>query len=206
MKIDSQLRSRRQFWQARYQEGETPWDLGGPSPAVLVLVHRYFPSAGRVLIPGCGRGHEALYLAERGFHVTAVDWVPEPLAHLRHKAREHGLDIEVSHVNAFELPPLYDGTFDVFLEQTFFGAIEPSLYSNYEALAYRALRPGGQLLGVFMEVPWKGGPPYHCPADLVLSKFPDARWHRGAPEPCTPPNPARPGPEYTLRLQKLPLA
>jgi methyl halide transferase len=174
------------------------------SPAVLGLIGRYFPPAGRVLIPGCGRGHEALYLAERGYGVTAVDLVAEPLAHLRQNARARGLEIEIVLGDALALAPDYDALFDVFLEQSFFGAIHPGLHSDYEALAYRTLKPGGQLLGLFMEVPWRSGPPYDCPPELVLARFPASRWHKGQPEPVDV-NPARPGPEYALRIKKLPL-
>jgi len=179
-----------------------PWDLGEPSRPVRHMVRRYFPPGGKVIIPGCGRGHEALYLAGRGYEVTAVDLVPEPLDYLRGEARKGAVKIEAIEGDAFELPESYNGAFDVFLEQTFFSAIEPSLYPDYEQLAYRVLKPGGQLLGVFMEVPWEGGPPYNSPPELVLRQFPDERWLKGRPKRVRPQNPARPGPEYTLRLVK----
>ena len=74
------------FWRGRYEEGRTRWDLGGPSEPVQALVRRHFPPRGRVLIPGCGRGHEALFLAERGYAVTAVDYVAAPIVYLREAA------------------------------------------------------------------------------------------------------------------------
>lgn len=195
-------KSNRNFWQSRYREGNIPWDLGESSQPVRWLIDRYFPKSGNVLIPGCGRGHEALYLAEQGYGVTAIDLIAEPLAYLRKEARKRKLRIEILQQDIFNLPVFYDLLFDVFLEQTFFCAIDPSLYEEYEALAYRTLRPGGQFLGVFMEVPWDGGPPYNCPPDLVLKQFSAARWIKGKAKPFTPQNPARPGPEYTLRLIK----
>jgi len=88
------------------------------------LVDRYFPSTGKVLIPCCGRGHEAIYLAERGYGVTAVDLILEPLDYLRKLARERRLDIEVLHHDIFELPPACDNAFDVFLEQTCLCSLE----------------------------------------------------------------------------------
>ncbi len=195
-------KSRRNFWQSRYREGNIPWDLGEPSRPVRWLVEHHFPPTGKVLIPGCGRGHEALYLAERGYQVTAVDLVAEPLEYLRKAARKSSLEIEILQQDIFELAPRYNDAFDVFLEQTFFCSIDPLLYVDYAVLAYRALKPGGQLLGVFMEVLWEGGPPHNCPPDLVLEQFPAARWRKENAKPFTPKNPARPGPEYTLRLVK----
>ena len=137
-----------------------------------------------------------------GYQVTAVDLVPEPLDHLRRKAQERHLEIEILHQDAFQMQQAYNQTFDVFLEQTFFSAIDPSLYGRYEPLVHRALKPGGQLLGVFMEIPWEGGPPHNSPPDLVLSLFPGARWVSGGTKPWAPQNPSRPGPEYTLQLVK----
>ncbi len=83
----------------------------------------------------------------------------EPLDYLRKSAWERHLDIEVLHHDIFELTPACDNAFDVFLEQTCLCSLDLSLYASYEALAHRTLKPGGQLLGVFMEVPWTGGPP-----------------------------------------------
>jgi SAM-dependent methyltransferase len=198
----SEDRSNREFWQSRYRTGQIHWDLGGPSAPVRWLVDRYFLPTGKVLIPCCGRGHEAIYLAERGYGVTAVDWILEPLVDLRKAARECHLDIEVVQQDIFELSPACDNAFDVFLEQTCLCSLDPSLYASYEALAYRTLKPGGQLLGVFMEVPWAGGPPYNCPPDVVCGLFPPRRWIHGGTDPVTPRNPARPGPEYTARFVK----
>ena len=166
------------------------------------LVDRYFPPTGKVLIPCCGRGHEAIYLAERGYGVTAVDLMVEPLDYLRKSARECHLDIEVLHKDIFELPPVCDNAFDVFLEQTCLCSLDPSLHTEYEALAHRTLKPEGQLLGVYMEVPGTGGPPYNCPPDTVSALFSSARWTHGGTEPVIPQNPARPGPEYTARFVK----
>ncbi len=198
----SKDRSNREFWQSRYRTGQIPWDLGGASAPVQGIVDRYVPSTGNVLIPCCGRGHEAIYLAERGYGVTAVDLILEPLHYLRKSARERRLDIEVLHQDIFELPPACDNAFDVFLEQTCLCSLDPSLYTSYQALAHRTLKPGGQLLGVFMEVPWTDGPPYNCPPDTVSALFSSSRWTHGGTEPVTPRNPARPGPEYTARFVK----
>jgi methyl halide transferase len=189
-----------EFWRVRYREGRTPWDLGDVSEPVRTLVERWFPPAGRVLIPGCGRGYEALFLAARGYAVTALDLAPEPLAYLRGQARARGLQLDIRQGDMFALPPGMDAAFDVFLEQTCLCALHPRLQPDYEALAHRVLQPGGQLLGVFMRVPFADGPPFDTPAERVWELFPAQRWEREGPWPVDPPNPARPGPEYLARF------
>lgn len=195
------------FWRSRYRQERTPWDLGGVSGAARELVRRWFPPRGRVLIPGCGRGHEALYLAARGYAVTALDLAPEPLAGLAARAAEAGLPpaaLEIREGDLFALPAADDARYDVVLEQTCLCALPPARYDEYAALMHRVLRPGGQLLGVFMEVPFTDGPPYSNPPALVFALFAAARWEREGPWPVRPPNAARPGPEYLARFVRRP--
>ena len=192
-----------EFWQGKYDEGIMKWDLGRVSGPVETLVRHHFPPAGRVFIPACGRGFEAVYLAGLGYRVTALDIVAPPLDFLRAQAAGRGLEIEILHRDMFTLPANYDGAFDVFLEQTCLCALAPRFYPDYEALAYRALKLGGRLLGVFMEVDFDDGPPFNTPPDLVMGLFPPDRWRAEGPEPIVPKSPDRPGPEYLARFTKL---
>lgn len=193
-----------EFWSSRYREGRTPWDLGDVSTPVRMMVERWFPAQGHVLIPGCGRGHEALFLAKQGYQVTALDLAPEPLEDLRSRAAEQALALQIRQGNMFDAPAELDGAFDVFLEQTCLCALDPSLRGSYEALAHRMLKPGGQVLGVLMRVPREGGPPYDLPPEHVQGLFPSARWEVEGPHPVDPPNAARPGPEYLMRCVRRP--
>lgn len=190
------------FWIEKYRQGHTPWDLGETSAPVRTLIEKDFPPRGRVIVPGCGRGYEAVELAERGYDVTAVDFVEAPLAFLRDRMKARGVTLEVVRCDLFDLPAAYDGTFDVLLEQTCLNALHPVLHPDYEALAHRLLRPGGRVLGVFMRVPWEDGPPFDCPPGHVMSLFPRSRWIARGPEPVEPPNSARPGPEYLARFTR----
>lgn len=189
------------FWRGRYADGNTPWDLGEPSGPVIALVREHFPPQGRVLVPACGRGYEALYLAGKGYAVTAVDYVTEPIRFLRETALAKGLTVELLEQDIFDLPAALDGGFDVLLEQTCLCAIRPGQWENYEALARRMLTAGGRLLGVFMEMEGAGGPPYDCPPDKVRALFDNPHWSYEGMERM-PDNPARPGPEYTARFRR----
>ena len=153
-------------------------------------------------MPGCGRGYEAIDLAERGYDVTAVDFVQQPLDDLRRRMKQRGVSLVLIHADMFELPAKLNGRFDVILEQTCLNALEPRLHAEYERLASRLLRAGGRLLGVFMEVPGEDGPPYHCPPEHVKALFPATRWIAVGPDRVVPPNPDRPGPEYLFRFTK----
>ena len=64
----------------------------GLYPTEVYLVEKYFTPGAAVLDVGCGGGREAFGLAERGFSVTAVDYLPTFVEACRQGARERGLD------------------------------------------------------------------------------------------------------------------
>ena len=61
--------TRQREWEERYLSGRTAWDRGGVSPALRHWLASGALRAGRVLVPGCGRGHEVAALAREGFQV-----------------------------------------------------------------------------------------------------------------------------------------
>ncbi|GAB1540138.1 hypothetical protein NUACC21_28070 [Scytonema sp. NUACC21] len=64
-----------QYWEQRYQEGTTRWDLGqAPPPFVSLLCSTAAPTPGHIAVLGCGRGYDALLFADRGFEVIGFDF------------------------------------------------------------------------------------------------------------------------------------
>jgi SAM-dependent methyltransferase len=68
-------------WNERYRAGEQLFDT--PSPLVTRFVADLAP--GVALDLACGPGRNALFLAERGWRVTAVDGSPIAIAKLRER-------------------------------------------------------------------------------------------------------------------------
>ena len=91
------------FWQSRFVDRATPWDRGAVNPQLVNWVRGGVlrPVAGtegrasgsddprvtRILVTGCGSGHEVAMLAEWGFDVTAVDYAPAALEQTRNRLR-----------------------------------------------------------------------------------------------------------------------
>lgn len=80
------------MWDQRYAEPE--WAYGTEPSDFLVEVAGAIPSHGRVLCLAEGQGRNAVFLAERGHTVTAMDQSAVGLARARALAEERGVRIE----------------------------------------------------------------------------------------------------------------
>jgi len=156
------------LWDQRYRDGTDAWELGQPAPPLerFLRDHPLAPHPpGTVLVPGCGRGHEAALLADLGFAVTGLDFSAEAIAAAR---QGHGterpalrwLQADLFDAGALAAAGLQPGSLDGVLEHTCFCAIDPSQREAYRATVMRLLKPGGWLLGLFFCHNRAGGPPY----------------------------------------------
>ena len=73
-------------WDERYRQGETA--DASPHPLVVDLVSKLKP--GRALDVACGLGRHALWLAGRGWKVTAVDSSRVAIEVQRRRSAEQG--------------------------------------------------------------------------------------------------------------------
>jgi SAM-dependent methyltransferase len=83
-------------WDASYQDGPAPWDIGRPQPAIARLASQG-GFAGAVLDAGCGSGEHALLVASLGLPVLGVDVAETALTMARKKARERGIAQDGGH-------------------------------------------------------------------------------------------------------------
>lgn len=161
-------------WQKHYDEDDLQWDIGEVSPAILRLWDEGKLPSGKAIVPGCGRGHEVVFLAERGFEVTAVDYTEGAVELLRRSLEMKDLQARVLQRNFFELEVEHDGCYDLLLEQTFFCAIDLEDRPGYVATAERILKPGALLAGLFYETGGEGGPPFNTTQEDIIHHFAEA--------------------------------
>jgi SAM-dependent methyltransferase len=147
-------------WNQAYLENETPWDKGSAAPPLAEFLAKHVV-AGRVLVPGCGTGHDVRLLSAQGADVVGMDLSPEALrrAEAFSKAgQESYLLGDFLNVESVALVG-YDWVF----EHTCLCAIEPTQRQDYVRSLVKTLRPGGHFLAVFFrEVSdYSGGGPPH---------------------------------------------
>lgn len=119
----------------------------------LLAIAALLPDSGRALDLACGRGRHALFLAERGLTVTALDSSAEALDQLHNEATRRALTIETRQVDLEINPQLPTACFDVVL---LFFYLQRSLLSHLR----EAVCPGGlAVLRTFSSAgPFPGGP------------------------------------------------
>lgn len=162
------------YWQARYDEDSTGWDRGGPSPTVERWLSSKTLTPCRILVPGCGRGHEVVALATAGFEVVAIDYAPSAVAAVRESLASQELHAEVVQADVFDYQP--NTPFNAVYEQTCLCALPPARWGCYERQLSKWLLPGGKLCAAFMQTESESGPPFACPPDMMRELFATARW------------------------------
>lgn len=133
-------------WEQAYAEGDTPWDKGSAAPPLVeyLEVHQI---AGRVLVPGCGTGHDARVLAEAGAEVTGIDFAPRALATARKSAGAGA--VRWVEGDFLRLDEEEWDAYDWVVEHTCLCAIDPVQREAYVQSVRQALKAGGFYWAVF---------------------------------------------------------
>jgi SAM-dependent methyltransferase len=132
------------YWNNRWQENKTQWDIGAASPALVTFMKQQPDKSVAVLIPGCGNAYEAEALLALGFsNITLLD-ISEVLAALLQAKWKDNKAIRLFQEDFFK----HNRQYDIILEQTFFCALNPTLRPAYTSKMSELLKPGGQLAGL----------------------------------------------------------
>jgi methyl halide transferase len=164
--------SKSEFWNSIYVEQESPrWNLGHAAPSLKHWLETSGAAPGRVLVPGCGYGHDVRLLAAHGFEAVGVDFAPLAIERGREVLKAAPGNWELRQADIFDLPKTDRAGFDYIYEYTCFVAIEPPRRSEYVQLKLELLRPGGMLIGCFYNHGREGGPPFDVTRDEVLELY-----------------------------------
>lgn len=160
---------RRERWDRRYAESELLWSA---EPNRFVVAETSPLRPGRALDLACGEGRNAVWLASRGWDVTAVDFSPVAIGRAEERGAREGLDVAFVCADLLEYEPerdAYDLVLVLYLHLT---ADERRTVLRK---AVEALAPGGTFLLVGHDLSnlteGIGGPSepdvLYTPADVV---------------------------------------
>jgi methyl halide transferase len=147
-------------WEERYQAGDMPWEKGAPSPGLVDYLAAHPRPGGKILVPGCGYGHDVRAISGPGNEVAGIDIAPSAIKSADAFPKTGNESYRLA--NLFDLPPEMRGVYDWVWEHTCFCAIDPAMRPCYARGVADALKPGGHFLAIFYLDPGNDGdgPPF----------------------------------------------
>lgn len=136
-----------QQWNERYVERDTPWDTGAPSRELIRVLDEHKIAPCRALEVGCGTGTNAVYLASRGFEVTAVDCAPQALRLAREKAEQQGVTVDFVEQDVCMFGEGRE-PFDFVFDRGCYHAVRRTDVDGFLGMLSRVTRPGSRFLAL----------------------------------------------------------
>jgi methyl halide transferase len=147
-------------WDATYREGTPPWEIGRPAAELVRVLEEKTIRPGTTLELGCGTGADAIYLAQRGFEVTAIDASAMAIERARVRAEREGALLRLVQADVFRFCGSA-GQFDLVYDAGFYHFLRLSNLQGLLDVLWRITRPGSfylTLAGASGETA-EGGPP-----------------------------------------------
>lgn len=164
-------------WEERWREDDTPWEKGYAAPPLEEFLDEAdceLLGAERVLVPGCGSGHDVRAIRRHGIPATGLDLSASAIN--RAMAQPAVGDEDYLCGDLFSKDWRVGRRFDAVWEHTCFCAIDPEMRPAYARAMSEILPPGGFLTGVFFLTPWDpgeehAGPPHEASREEITKLF-----------------------------------
>jgi len=204
--LDKPLNEHAAGWEELWTADKTPWDRNGPSLALYDAVVNHpelFPSAlqssepgqpprrRRALVPGCGRGYDAILLGALGYEVYGLDAAATAIAAARklqstskddpqYAARDPAVGqgpVTFLHGDFFQddfTQQTGGADFDLMFDYTFLCALPPVARPAWAKRFSELLSAKGHLVCLewpLNKAPSTGGPPHGLTSQLYVHLF-----------------------------------
>jgi SAM-dependent methyltransferase len=148
-----------EHWETRYRTGDVPWETGRPSSELQRVIAEDHIAPCPALELGSGTGTNAVWLAQCGFDMTAVDISPLAVERARQRAAAAGANVRFLTADVLAGPEV-GGPFGFFFDRGCYHIVREVDLAAYLRLLERALRPGatGLVLAGNARLP-RTGPP-----------------------------------------------
>lgn len=154
-------------WNMHYESGRPPWETGQPSSELARVIAEQKIQPCRVIELGCGTGFNAVWLAQQGFDVTAVDFNELAIERARQRAIDKGVTVRFEQADVLNLSEGYE-PFPFFFDRGCYHAVRRIDVHGYMSSLKRVTTPGaiGLLLTGNAKEPHEPGPPVVSEAEL----------------------------------------
>lgn len=132
-------------WEKVYEQEATPWDAGQPEDALVKFIKDGFVKPCRVLEIGCGNGNDAIFLAQKGFDVTAIDISKRAIEEAKKRAERTGVHCNFLVENILELK-FVSGKFGFVYDRGCFHFVPEEKRDRYAKIVKQFLLKDGYFL------------------------------------------------------------
>jgi len=135
-------------WDQIYREyplNSLGWELSRPRPILVEFVEKGLIKKGKALDLCCGAGTNTVYLAKRGFEVTAIDIAPRAIEYAKKKAGQANVKINFM-VQNFVTLPFGEEEFDFVFDMGCFHHVKVEDRIKFIEGVHRVLKKGGSYL------------------------------------------------------------
>lgn len=177
-------------WNKRYIDSNTPWDSGEPSENLRDFLATGLVAPCRMLEIGCGTGTNAIFLAQSGFDVTAVDLAEEAIKRAKMKAAESDVSVKFIQADVTDLPDV-GPPFPFVFDRGTYHIVRSINLTGFQSMLAQMVAPGGYFVGLAgnanEDAPPEMGPPRVGASDLCaeleglafdLVQLKESKFHR----------------------------
>ena len=121
---------------------QLPWSHEEPTLFLADICQQHAP--GTALDIGCGAGTDSLFLAQQGWTVTSLDFMPKALEYTQQRAEEAGVSVNPVEADITEWEP--EQAYDVVLDHGLLHNMDPVRYPAYRERVLKALGDEGHFV------------------------------------------------------------
>lgn len=127
-------------WAKSWQD--LPWSHKEPTLFLAEICRRRGP--GKALDIGCGAGTDSLFLAQQGWDVTSLDFMPKALEYTQQRATEAGVSVTPVEADITDWEPPHK--YDLVLDHGLLHNMDPVRYAAYRECVLQALADDGEFV------------------------------------------------------------
>jgi SAM-dependent methyltransferase len=132
-------------WDSRYtRKNAAPWDTKKVAVELKKAVESGTIKPGRAIVLGCGAGTNSIYLASKGFDVTAIDIAPTALDIAKQRAAKAKVKVNWMLADVTAVPKLKP--FDFMYDRGCYHGVRRSFAKEFVESAKKLSRPGTKFL------------------------------------------------------------
>ena len=144
MQLDNKDKLNSEYWQNRYLESKTGWDIGYITTPIKEYFDQLENKSIKILVPGAGNAYEIEYLHKNNFNnIFLLDFAEQAISNFKKRVPAFPVK-QIINEDFFN----HKGKYDLIVELAFFSSLKPNYRENYVTKMFELLKPKAKLIGL----------------------------------------------------------